>query len=231
VTDRAVFRLAGALLAGGFVTNLIATHFHPSGHEDNFPVVFAKYAESGSWTAVHLVQFVGVLIVLGGFLALYRVLHSRGDVPLLAVCALGSTIATVAIWAALQAIDGVALKQAVDAWAKTSGPQKAVRFADASTVRWAEWGLNSYFRLLLGLSVVLFGLAIARTGITARWLGWAAVGGGLFYMASGVAVGYAGFESDFEGAVGAAAQLLFLVFVVGVVVTGTRKPRDSGEVI
>src|SRR5439155_13971007 len=68
VTDRAVFRLAGALLAGGFVTNLIATHFHPSGHEDNFPVVFAKYAESGSWTAVHLVQFVGVLIVLGGFL-------------------------------------------------------------------------------------------------------------------------------------------------------------------
>lgn len=141
---------------------------------------------------------------------------------MLALCALGCTVATAAVWAALQGIDGVALKQAVDAWANASGAEKAMRFADASTVRWAEWGLNSYFRLLLGLTVVLFGLAIARTALVAPWLGWAGLLGGLLYMASGVAVGYAGFESDFESAVGAGAQLLFVVLVVGVLVSGVR---------
>jgi len=204
------------------VTNLVATHFHPAGHEDNFPVIFAKYADSDSWVAVHFAQFAGVLLVLGGFLALNRLLRSRGEASLLVACALASTIATVAVWAALQAIDGVALKQSVDAWASASGAEKAIRFADASTVRWAEWGLNSYFRLLLGLTVVLSGLALARTGVAARWLGWAGAVGGVLYMASGVAVGYAGFESSFEGAAGAGAQLLFLVFVVGVLVAGVH---------
>ena len=211
------------------MANLVATHFHPAGHDDDFPVIFAKYADSDSWVAVHFVQFAAVLIALGGFLALQRVVHARREVPLLAVCALGSTIATAAVWAALQGIDGVALKQAVDAWANASGPQKAIRFADASTVRWVEWGLNSYFRLLLGLTVVLFGVAIARTGIAARWLGSAGAVGGLLYMASGVAVGYAGFESGFESAAGAGAQLLFVIFIVGVLVTGVRggSPRSA----
>jgi rhodanese-related sulfurtransferase len=215
-------RLAGSLLVGGFVANLIATHVHPAGHEDDFPVIFAKYADSDAWVAVHLVQFAAVLVVLGGFLALHRVLRLRREAPVLALCALGCTVATAAVWAALQGIDGVALKQAVDAWANASGAEKAMRFADASTVRWAEWGLNSYFRLLLGLTVVLFGLAIARTALVAPWLGWAGLLGGLLYMASGVAVGYAGFESDFESAVGAGAQLLFVVLVVGVLVSGVR---------
>lgn len=118
---------------------LIATHEHPSGDDDNHAVIFAKYADSDPWVAVHIVQFAGELIAPGGFLVLYRVLQLRGDVPLLAGFALGAAIATAATWAALQAVDGVALKQAVDAWSDASGPQKAIRFADAETVRWTEW--------------------------------------------------------------------------------------------
>jgi hypothetical protein len=137
-------------------------------------------------------------------------------------------IAAAAAWAVLQAIDGVALKHAVDAWADASGAQKAIRYADAQTVRWAEYGMNTYFRLLLGLAATLFGIAIARTEIAARWLGWAGAIGGLGYMASGVAVAYAGFESGFESAVGIVAQLGFLIFAVGLLVTGIRG-RDSAS--
>jgi hypothetical protein len=72
------------------------------------------------------------------------------------------------------------------------------------------------------LAVALFGIAIARTEIAARWLGWAGVIGGFAYMASGVAVAYAGFESGFESAVGVVAQLGFLIFAVGLLVTGVR---------
>ena len=231
MAQRMLLRLVGGLLVGGLLLTLIVTHEHPAGDDDNYPVIFAKYAESNDWVAVHLIQFAGILLVLGGFLVLYRVLQLRGVVPLLAGFAAAAAIAAGAVWAALQAIDGVALKQAVDAWANASGAQKSIRFADAQTVRWAEWGLNTYFRLLLGLTAVLFGIAIARTDIATRWLGWAGVVGGLAYMASGVTVAYAGFESGFEAAVGIAAQLGFLIFAVGLLVTGVRgKDRTPAAV-
>src|SRR5215211_2758404 len=142
------------MLVGGFVVTLLATHEHPSGHDDSHPIIFAKYAASNDWIAVHLVQFAGVLTAIGGFLMLHRVLTVRGEVPVLASFALGAAIASAATWAVLQAVDGVALKHAVDAWAGAVGPQKAIRFADAETVRWTEWGVNTCFRLLFGLTVV-----------------------------------------------------------------------------
>jgi len=208
---------------------VVVTHEHPSGHNDNHPVIFAKYARNHDWVAVHLGQFAGILLVLGGFLVLYRVLELRGEVPVLARFAFGATIATAAIWAVLQAVDGVALKHAVNAWAHASGAEKSIRFADAETVRSAEEGINSYFRLLLGSTVVLFGVAIVRTRIIAGWLGWVAAVGGLLYMASGIAVAYRGFESGFGDVTGAAVQILFLVFVVGLLVVSVRMKEGRSE--
>ncbi len=57
-------------------------------------------------------------------------------------------------------------------------------------MRWAEWGLQSYFRLLMGLTFMLYAAAAVRAGVVARW----AAGAGMLYMAVGVAVGHTGFE-------------------------------------
>lgn len=84
VSERNLLRLAGALLFGGFLLTLVVTHAHPSGDDDNHRVIFAKYADSGSWVAVHLGQFAGVLLALGGLLVLYRLFEQRGEVPMLA---------------------------------------------------------------------------------------------------------------------------------------------------
>ena len=220
-SERLLLRLAGGLLVGGFLFNFVVTLFHPSGDENDHAVIFDKYADSDPWVIVHFGQFVGVLVALGGFVVLYRLLQVRGELPVLARCALASAIAAGAVWAVLQAVDGVALKEAVEAWADASGAEKDARFADAETVRWTEWGLQAYFRLLLGLTIILFGWAAVRTGFVARWLGWIAVLGGLLYMAVGVAVGHSGFEKPG----GLAILLLFFVFMVGVLVAGMRKDQ------
>jgi hypothetical protein len=217
--QRGLLRLAGGLLLAGFVLFALVTQlFHPSQDENNHPVIFGKYDASDAWVAVHFGQFVAVLIALGGVIALHRFLETRGRDVLLARMAFAATIATAAVWAVLQAVDGTALKEATDAWGQAVAAQKDLRFADAETVRWTEWGLQSYFRLLMGLTFALFGTAVARTGIVARWAGFAGILAGLAYATIGVAVGHTGFEKPGAGVV----QLLMGIFVSGVLYAGFR---------
>jgi hypothetical protein len=215
--------MVGGLLTGGLLLTVLFTAFHPSGDEDNHQVIFAKYAASDAWVAVHLGQFIGVLLALGGLLALHRILRASDQRSLLADLAAGTTVATAAIWAVLQGLDGVALKQAVDAWNSASGSDEPLRFATAETVRWLEWGFQSYFRVLLGLAFVLTGVAILTGRLVAGWLGWAAMPAGLCSVSIGIDVGYSGLASGAQDALSLAFLVAALTFAVGLLVSGVRE--------
>jgi hypothetical protein len=218
---------AGALMVGGWLLTIVATvGFHPGGAEDNHPVIFSAYAASGAWVAVHVVQFVGVLLALAGLLVLRTLIVTAGPSASLANLATAAAVATAAVWAALQGLDGVALKQAVDSWAASSGPVKAVRLADAEVIRWLEWGFQSYFRMLLGVTFVLIGAALLMSRVVAGWLGWAAVAAGLLSILIGLDVGYSGLASGVQDVVGIAFLLAGLAFAVGVLVAGLRARRS-----
>ena len=213
--------LSGALLLVGFVVNAIQRMLlHPSGAEDDHEAIFREYADSDVWEATHLAEFVLLLVAFAGLLVLCRAL--RPEAPVLTLLAAGALIVASATWAALQAVDGVALKQSVDAWAAASGPDQATRFADAETVRWMEWGLQSYFRVVLGVAFLLLGVAAVVSRFVPTWLGALLAVAGLLSVAIGISVGYAGLESGFQDAVGIVLQLVFLVFVVGLLVAGRR---------
>jgi hypothetical protein len=198
---------------------------HPTGEEDDHEAIFAEYAVSDAWIATHLAEFVLVLVALSGLLVLCGIL--RREAPYLALLAGGALIASGAAWAALQAVDGVTLKQAVDAWAAASGAEKGTRFADAETVRWTEWGLQGYFRVLLGVAFLLLGAAVFVSRLVPSWLGVLLVVGGLLSLAIGIAVGYQGLESGFQDAVGIVLQLVILGFGVGLLVV-SRRVRELG---
>ncbi len=218
---RGALTLAGALLLTGFVVNAIQRGvFHPTGAEDDHPAIFVEYAESDAWAATHLAEFVLVLVALAGLLVLCRAL--RPEAPSLAVLAAATVIATGAIWAVLQAVDGVTLKQAVDAWASASGTEQPLRFADAESARWMEWGLQSYFRVLLGIAFLLLGAAIVASRLLPSWMGALLGVAGLLSLALGVSVGYEGLESGFQDVVTLAFQVVVVVFIVSVLVVGRR---------
>lgn len=220
--ERQLLRWSGALLLGGFVFNAVVTMlFHPTGEEDVHEAIFVEYAESGSWELVHLGQFVGVLGVLGGLLLLRPVL--RPEAPKLTDLAAGLTVATAAGWAVLQAVDGVALKQAVDAWFGATGPDKASRFADAEALRWVEWGVQSYVRVLFGLAMLLFGAAILATRSLATWIGWLAILAGVLSITVGIDVAYSGLDSGFQRIATPAFLLVTLAFAIGVVAAALRQ--------
>lgn len=218
--------LSGALLVVGFVVNAVQRRlFHPTGAEDDHEAIFAAYAASDAWVATHLAEFVLVLMALAGLLVLCRAV--RPEAPQLALLAAGAVLATGAMWAVLQAVDGVTLKQAVDDWAAASGTDAAIRFADAETVRWTEWGLQSYFRVLLGVAFLLVGTALVVSRLVPGWLGGLLGVAGLLSLVIGFSVAYQGLESGFQDAVGIAFQVFVVAFIVGLLVISRRAEQQD----
>jgi hypothetical protein len=223
-TGAALVRSGGLLLAG-LVIFEVATALHPGQQPMNdHTAVFAEYAASRDWIPIHLAQFLAALIVLCGLLALRRAM--TGHEELLQALALGAASATAAAIAANMAVDGVTLKHAVDAWAAAPPAEKSTRFAAAETVRWLEWGANSFFQLLLGLTVGLFGLLLVRHRTTARWIGLAGMLAGACLIWAAVTVAYDGFTDSPASTVAAA---LFLSMALGILVQGLRRRATPSE--
>ena len=63
----------------------------------------------------------------------------------------------------LQAVDGIALKRAVDSWAAAPPEEKTAAFRIAEGIRWTEVGTNSIFRILEGTVAIIFGVAITES--------------------------------------------------------------------
>jgi hypothetical protein len=219
-------RLGGALAVGGLVFNAVVTMaWHPSGSEDDHEAIFSEYAASDGWVATHFGQFVGVAIAIAGLIVVCRALMVGGGTNVLPRLGIAALIATGAGFAILQGLDGIALKQAVDAWVGSSGTEEEVRFADAETVRWLEWGFQSYFRILLGVSLGLIGLAVLAKPLLTQLLGWLAIIAGAMSIVTGIDVAYSGLESGLQDILSPFFQLAALAFGIGVLVAGFRR-RD-----
>ena len=197
MADRRSLRLSATLLFGGVLLSLLAGYFHP-GREpaNNHQATFAEYAASAPWIAVHLGQFAGMVVLIAGLLVLFVALNVDSGMPGW-VARFGAISAGVALalYGVLQAVDGVALKHAVDAWVRAPAAEKAARFASAEVIRWLEWGVRSYHSLMLGLALVLFGTVIVMTARTPRPVGYLMGLSGLAYLAQGWVIGAEGFSN------------------------------------
>ena len=188
-------RIGAIALPLGIILYVVATAvFHPNREApmDN-PAIFTEYAQSDSWVAVHLAQWFAALLLIGGLVALYYSITTKPEANA-AVARFGfaAALLTGASLTMLQAVDGVALKWAVDTWARVPADQEAVAFSAAQALRWTEYSLQSYSNILLGLTFILYGLAIALSSVYPRWLGWLAAASGVAWIVHGVMVPYVG---------------------------------------
>jgi hypothetical protein len=222
-------RLSATLLLVGQLLYIVVTQFHPDGDANNHPAVFAEYAGSGIWTAVHLGQFASVAILLAGLLALFFALDVQaGTARWAGRFGAASAAATLALYGVLQAVDGVALKQAVNAWASAPDAEKAARFASAEAIRWLEWGVRSYQNFALGLALLLFAAAVVRTAWIPRPIAFLMGLSGLTYLVQGWVVGSEGFSRTETIAI-VLAFVLDLVWMIWLVVVAWRMQVKSGS--
>jgi hypothetical protein len=192
-----MLQMGSVAFIAGIVIIIVSTLFHASSEDlTNHLIVFAVYAESDLWIGAHIGQFAGVMLVFaGGFVALFRLLVGSESSAASALAWLGFavTITAASTFAILQAVDGIALKRAVDSWYNTTTEEKAIAFRVAEGIRWIEIGINSINRIIPGAVAIIFGVAIAKSALLSRWIGGVGIFAGVATVIAGVGVAYVGF--------------------------------------
>ena len=194
-TQQRLTQIGAAAAIGGSVTLFAATLLHPMSADPNDPAAaFAEYAANRFWVASHLGQFVGVATLGIALVALAATMES-GTPSAWARIGVAGTAASVAMAAALQAVDGVALKVMVNRWAQATGEARVRAFESAFAVRQVEIGLASLLSVLFGLTISAFGVSMLSSRRFPTWLGWLGLLGGLGTVAAGIAQAYTGFSA------------------------------------
>jgi hypothetical protein len=223
MVDRTLLRLSATLLFIGLVLSTVLQFPHPAGGP-TYEATFANYAASGDWAAIHLGQFVGEAVLLAGLLVLFFALGVSEGTPrwlgFFAAIAAGVALVLAGV---LYAVDGVALKQAVDAWASAPAAEKVTRLASAEAIRWLEWGTNSYWNFMQGLALVLYAIVIVWTARVPRLIGYLMGLSGLAFTVLGWLVGTRGFTSADTVPTDAGYGFLFALTIWLLIVAWWRK--------
>jgi Domain of unknown function (DUF4386) len=214
----------GAIAAlGGVILLFLGTFFHPSSADPNNAIAaFTEYASDRLWVFSHLIQLLGCLSI-----ALSLVLLSQkmadGTAAVWARLGMAGAIASMAMFSALQAVDGVALKVMVDRWTTAPEPEKAMVFQVAFGVRQIEIGLASISSLLFGLTMLIYGIAMLCDRQFPKWLGAIAILGSTLNIAGGLVYAYSGF-SNLGMWLTMLGSLLFMVWLIAL---GIREWQQS----
>lgn len=209
-----------ALLGTGLL--FAGTLLHPMHADPNMAAeAFTEYAADRHWVTSHLLQLAGIWAMTGALVLLARRLE-EGAARSWARLGMAFAIAGMATAAALQAVDGVALKAMVDRWAAASEPEKTALFAAAFGVRQIEIGLASMNSLLLGGMAAIVGVAITIDGRLPAWTGFIGIAGGIATATSGVVIAETGF-SGAAMAIGMPANLALMAWLIAIAVLSWKR--------
>lgn len=227
--DPASLRLSASLLLTGQILYVVITLLHTGGEANNHPAIFAAYAASGIWTGVHVAQFIAMAMMLAGLASLFFVLDAPpGTAGWAARFGGALTVATLSIYGVVLAVDGVALKQAVNAWAIAPESEKPARFAVAEGMRWLEWGTRSYENITLGLAVLLFAFAVLRKPQVPRPIPYLMGLSGLTYLVQGWTAGTQGFSQTHSTGI-ILAEVLNAIWMTWLLLVALRRPRRESS--
>jgi hypothetical protein len=229
VERRWVFRLGGWSAVVGSVLAGVGNLVHPVTPMHDPQGVARVIAGSGLWVPVHLAIVVGIALMLGGLVALsYSI---RGGVAgALARLGLFAGVAGVAIGLVLVILDGVAAYQLAQEWAAAPPGDRAVALGLVHANETINFALASLFNLVFaGATFILFGLAVALSGVYPRGLGWVVLVAGVASIGAGLVQAFTGEPTEASRGLtifGPTVITLWLL-VVGILLARGRPPTPA----
>ncbi len=225
--ERTLLRIGAVSLIVGFV--LIIVHVAllavdaPLSDPGDTEAFLQSIVDSSIWAGIHVLVLVPLLLGVGGLLALYRSITGEPGAALaqlgFAAALMGAAISSVSV----AILGGGAMKELADAWGAAA--DKEVPFAVAEATVLISFDIGSWGNLVFyGVAPILYGLAIALTGIYPKWLGWVAVVGGV----GGVLIQIVQFSQGVSQATSGVYVASFLVVNLWLVVIGVLMWRRAG---
>jgi hypothetical protein len=190
--EESIFRIGSVAGILGSLLAMVGNLLHPATPIGDPEGVAQTIAQSERWVLVHLVIVVGLILMLGGLVALSRSIEG-GVAGALAQLGYVAAVSGVTVGVVDVIVDGVAAKHLADAW-EAAPPEEA---AAALRVVVAEEAINfavaALFNILFaGVTFILLGLAVVWSGEYPGWLGWVAVVAGVGSVPVGLVQAYTG---------------------------------------
>jgi hypothetical protein len=190
--ERWVYLIGGVAAIVGSLMGMVGNLIHPATPIDDPEGVVRVIAESDAWTAIHLVIVFGIVLMLGGLVALYQSIRS-GVAGALARLGLAAAIVGIAIGVVLVILDGVAAKQLADEWAIAPQEERTIALHIVLANETINFALASSFNIVFaGATFILFGMAVAFSGVYRQWLGWVVVVAGIVSVGAGLIQAFTG---------------------------------------
>ncbi len=230
-SDRSIFAIGGVAAIVGSLMGMVGNLVHPATPVNDPEGVARVIAESGGWTLIHLTIIVGILLMLGGLVALHHSLR-EGVAGALARFGLAAAVAGIAIGLVLVILDGVAAKQLADGWARAPQDEKTTALRIVLANETINFAIASLFNIVFaGATFILFGLAVAFGGAYPRWLGWVAVAAGVLSVGAGLLQAFTGeptTASFILTVIGPTVITLWLLVIGVLLLRKARQPSSAG---
>lgn len=221
---RWVFMIGGSSAAAGAILGLVGNLFHPATSGPGHPAETARVvAESDIWIPLHITLLVSFILMLGGLVAIHDSI--TGGLPgALARFGLSAAVVGTAGGVVLLSLDGFAAKHLAESWLSASAELRPTTLASFRAEDSINFALLSPLNLVFaGFTFVLYGLAAAFSHVYPRWLGWAAVVGGVGGALSGVVQAYIGEPSSITTVLGIAAPTIITLWLLMMGILLVRK--------
>ena len=224
-----VFRIGGWSAVVGSVLAGIGNLVHPV-TPMNDPVGVARViADSDGWVPVHLAIVVGILLMLGGLVALYHSIRG-GIAGALARLGLFAAVSGVTIGLVLVILDGVTAYQLAQEWAAAPPGDQALALGLVHVNETINFALASLFNLVFaGATFLLFGLAVALSDVYPRGLGWVVVVAGAASVGAGLVQAFTGEPTEASGGLTIFGPTVITLWLLVVGILLARMGRDSAR--
>ena len=225
--DRRIYLLGGVAAILGSLMGMVGNLIHPVTPLDDPEGVARVIAESDAWTAIHLVIVFGITLMLGGLVALYQSIRdSRAGA--LARLGLAAGIVGIAIGVVLVILDGVGAKQLADEWAIAPQDERATALRIVLANETINFALASSFNIVFaGATFILFGLAVATSGVYRRSLGWVVVVAGIASVGAGLIQAFVGEPTTASRVLTIIGPTVITLWLLAIGVLLVRKSRQA----
>ena len=215
--------LVGSLLA------MIGNLLHPATPEHDPLGVARMIAESQIWVPVHLVIVVGLILMLGGLVAISRSVVG-GPPGALSQLGLWAGVAGIAVGVILVIIDGVAAKHLADVWREAPAAEAPVALRVVVAEESINFALAALFNILFaGVTFMLLGLAVALSGEHPRGPAWAVVLAGVLSIPVALVQAYQGETVAFTRIATIISPTVITLWVIWMCVRLLRSPPSAAN--